>query len=118
MNNNGMNDNIEKYLKNLPYIENKDLYKAIYKTICLIVERDFPLLRAIQCSTNLYSTKSHIEKYVRSCFPDDFFTRRRSRKLFEHLGVQKALVLMTQYKKAEKIHNDLDRDFRKKIAKQ
>ncbi|CAH9062342.1 hypothetical protein PSECIP111951_02670 [Pseudoalteromonas holothuriae] len=70
----------EEALKQLPFIDDKNLYQAVELALWLILEKNSPLKRAISIASNKkgYKIKAHIEKYVRDVIPREFFLARQS----------------------------------------
>jgi len=69
----------EKYMKNLPYIKDLQLYKAVGMTLYLIIDKNRTLKFALSsASTNHnFKPKKRIEDLVRIALPDDFFEKRQ-----------------------------------------
>ncbi|MBB1294603.1 MULTISPECIES: hypothetical protein [unclassified Pseudoalteromonas] len=69
----------EKYMKNLPYIKDLQLYKAVGMTLYLIIDKNRTLKFALSsASTNHnFKPKKRIEDLVKIALPDDFFEKRQ-----------------------------------------
>ncbi len=63
-------------VKNLPNIEDSDLFKAVDLALWLIIDKNASLTKALQIATKHYSVKAHINKYVRIAIPQEFFDKR------------------------------------------
>lgn len=66
-------------MKNLPYIKDLQLYKAVGMTLYLIIDKNRTLKFALSsASTNHnFKPKKRIEDLVRIALPDDFFEKRQ-----------------------------------------
>lgn len=69
----------EKYMKNLPYIKDVQLYKAVGMTLYLIIDKNRTLKFALSSASTKhnYKPKKRIEDLVRIALPDDFFEKRQ-----------------------------------------
>ena len=69
----------EKYMKNLPYIKDVQLYKAVGMTLYLIIDKNRALKFALSCASTKHNfkPKKRIEDFVRIALPDDFFDKRQ-----------------------------------------
>lgn len=69
----------EKYMKNLPYIKDVQLYKAVGMTLYLIIDKNRALKFALSCASTKHNfkPKKRIEDLVRITLPDDFFEKRQ-----------------------------------------
>ncbi|WP_462146230.1 hypothetical protein [Pseudoalteromonas gelatinilytica] len=84
----------EKYMKNLPYIKDIQLYKAVGMTLYLIIDKNRALKFALSSASTKhnYKTKKRIEDLVRIALPDDFFEKRQranaTKEKREEVGVR------------------------------
>ena len=69
----------EKYMKNLPYIKDVQLYKAVGMTLYLIIDKNRALKFALSSASTKHNfkPKKRIEDLVRIALPDDFFEKRQ-----------------------------------------
>ncbi|MBC7009904.1 hypothetical protein BIZ38_15725 [Pseudoalteromonas sp. BZK2] len=69
----------EKYMKNLPYIKDVQLYKAVGMTLYLIIDKNRTLKFALSSASTKHNfkPKKRIEDLVRIALPDDFFEKRQ-----------------------------------------
>lgn len=69
----------EKYMKNLPYIKDIQLYKAVGMTLYLIIDKNRALKFALSSASTKHNfkPKKRIEDLVRIALPDDFFEKRQ-----------------------------------------
>lgn len=69
----------EKYMKNLPYIKDLQLYKAVGMTLYLIIDKNRTLKFALSSASTKHNfkPKKRIEELVRIALPDDFFEKRQ-----------------------------------------
>ncbi|MFQ6676308.1 MAG: hypothetical protein ACE5LH_08205 [Fidelibacterota bacterium] len=104
--------NVQARLEKLPRIEDKRLTRAVSKAVYLIVEHNFSLKRAVASAATLYPVKSHIEKYVRKCFPPTWFEKRARRKFLSRM----AEGAREQYIGAAITEDQLDRQFRQAVT--
>lgn len=108
----GASEKAQRRLKRLPFIEDKDLYRAVSKAVYLIVEHNFALKKAVDSASTLYPTKSHIEKYVRKCFSPTWFQKRAKRKFLTRMSER----ARNQYVEAAITEDRLDREFRESVS--
>ncbi len=66
-------------MKNLPYIKDVQLYKAVGMTLYLIIDVERSLKFALSSSSKKHIVKpvKRIEDLVRIALPDDFFEKRQ-----------------------------------------
>ena len=69
----------EKYMKNLPYIKDLQLYKAVGMTLYLIIDKNRTLKFALSSASTKHNfkPKKRIEDLARIALPDDFFDKRQ-----------------------------------------
>lgn len=66
-------------MKNLPYIKDVQLYKAVGMTLYLIIDVERSLKLALSSSSKKHNVKpvKRIEDLVRIALPDNFFEKRQ-----------------------------------------
>ena len=69
----------EKYMKNLPYIKDLQLYKAVGMSLYLIIDKKRTLKFALSSASTKrnFKPKRRIKDLVRIALPDDFFEKRQ-----------------------------------------
>lgn len=77
---------IDPFVKNrvdlLPHITPPELYKAVFRSICLIEQDNYSLTRAIDSSLHLFNNKSKIKKYVKMVYEDNEFKKKATKKTY------------------------------------